>query len=279
MGDILGTTISSSSISTELCCVNDMRNNLNASQQLAWRNAVEAALLWLAVPDWQKIKADCSVVTCTGSWTPPMYGWAQTNALQTTSAGDSVAFSIYGASVYVVTFWQADNTSTYTVTIDGVTSPTISTATGAYQTILGGVFQDYGPQITRSYGSDEQTHTVTVTCTSADSNDPCYFLFATATGPLPPTTTLRPLVLAGNTIRFTAAGYSAFGGSDTLVAQFNAHLKDAVHELASDGLHVVLVDAARYYKPGGANTQSDGVHPTGTGDAFIARAFVRAPVR
>lgn len=269
---IFATTIAPSSISTELCCVNDMRNNagagiLGTAQQVDWQSSLEAALLWLAVPDTSKIKASGAGITYAGTWgaTGPyaaqLYG-ATTN-------GATATFSVYGTSVYVVSLWQTSNTSTYSVTVDGTTYPTISTSTGAYTTALG---RTYGPLVSRFSGLTERAHTVVVTCVSCNGSNPAYFFFA-ASGTGAPTK-YGPYVFIGNTLRFTSAGYASFGGSDAIVAQFNQRIKQIQDDLASDGMHVVMVDASGYYTPGGANTQADGVHPTDAGHLIIGAAFL-----
>lgn len=269
---IVATAINTSSISTELCCVNDMRNNagsgiLGAAQQIDWQSSLEAALLWLAVPDANKIKASGAGVTYAGSWgaTGPyanqLYG-ATTN-------GATASFSVYGTSVYVVSLWQVSNTSTYSVTVDGTTYPTITTSTGSYTTALG---RTYGPLVSRFSGLAEKSHTVVVTCVSCSGGNPAYFFFAASgTGSA---AKYGPYVFVGNTLRFTSTGYSSFGGSDTIVAQFNQRIKQVQDDLATDGMHVVMVDASGYYTPNGTNTQSDGVHPTDAGDIIIGAAFL-----
>lgn len=271
MDSILATTVAANSVSTELCCVNDMRNNgvggiTGSTQQSAWQSSVEGALLWLATPDSSKIKANGSSVTYSGTWTSPgTYGGL---VLRTLSAGATASFNVYGSSVYVASLWQVGNTSTYTINVDGTIYPTIATSTGSYTTLQG---RGYGLRIFRISGLSEGVHGVILTAVTADANNPVYFVFAVgATGQ--PTKT-GPYVFIGNTLRFTASGYSNFGGSDAIVSEFNELIRQTVADLASDGLHVQLVDASGYYTPNSTNTQSDGVHPTIIGHTILASAF------
>lgn len=278
---VFGDTFSTSSVSTLLCCVNDMRlagiNGTSATQD-TWQRNVLGVVADMALPEANKIYGDGSGVTYGGTWgAPGIPTILGSHVKQATANSSTATMSIYGTTVYVVSLWQLTDTSTYKITIDGIdqsiningtVGTTITTSTGGFTSNNGSTF---GPYAFRFSGLTETTHTVVLTCISCSSVNPVYFLFAgSSTGAQ---TRTGPFVYLGNTLRFTTAGYVASGGSDAFVDQFNQRLKETATELDSDGLHVSYIDVGGYYTPNGTNTQADGVHPTDAGDGIIASAF------
>jgi hypothetical protein len=264
---------------TWLCCVNDMRNNLNASQQLVWAQTVEAGLWWLATPEANKIRANSGGVTYTGTWTPPQTSYGLLR--ETTDSGATAMASVYGTDIVVIGGWQSGNSSVWSVTLDGKTYPTFTTSTGAYSSIAEAT--DFGPSFIHFTGLKEITHSVQLNCVTASVGNPCYlWAFGTSMGG---TAENAPTVYAGSTARLMPEGYKVTSspgcptapcGGDTHVLQLNELEQKAVADLAQSGLNVLYVDinAPGFYVPDTTNTQGDGVHPSAAGDARIANAFM-----
>lgn len=279
--------VTQGSISAHLCCVNDMRNSgaggiVDNDGEAAWASAVEAGWLWLLTPDSTKIKAsDTTAVTYSGAWTTPSQSYGGLMR-QTVVPGSTASFTIYGSSVYIVTLWQVTGTATQTITVNGVTYPAVTTGTGAYASLGytdGSGFhagRQFGPRVFHVGGLTQLTNSVVVTCVTADVNNPCYFIFAAGgSGIATPT---GPYLYAGNTLRFTAAGYASYGGSDLRVGEFNQRLSQVAEDLAADGFNIILGDPNAYYTPNATNTQADGVHPTDIGAGLVSQAMVYASI-
>ena len=265
-----------------LCCVNDMRNNLNAAQIATWQTVVEAGLWWLATPESNKIRSKSSSITYAESWSLPPSNYSG-NMQAATSNGATAFFAVFGTDVVVIPGWQLGNTSTYSITVDGTTYGPFNTNQGAYTSIA--FSTNYGPGCFHLLGLEEQIHNVTFTCASTSgSGNPCYFI---AGG-----TSFRanleeaPYVYLGETARLEVSpdnGYNvttspgcpvAPCGSLALTTSFDQYARWAVADLAAVKLKVAFVDVNSYYTPNTTNTQSDGVHPTDIGDRFIAQAFL-----
>jgi lysophospholipase L1-like esterase len=60
------------------------------------------------------------------------------------------------------------------------------------------------------------------------------------------------------------------------VGTYNAKIREIVNELSGDGLNVTLADAGGAYDPNSTDLASDNFHPSDTGHAHIADAFLRA---
>lgn len=265
---IYATVIAVNKNYTLLTGVNDMRNiGTNAAQQTIYRNALQAALTWMAIPDANKIKGqNTTAIAYTGAWAPTVsYGGALSQ--QSAALGATATVSVYGTTVYIGTIAQVSNTSTFSITIDGTSYGTFTTAS-TLTTLQGRTYQ---PAVIRISGLTELSHTVVITTTTGTAaNNPAYVSWVAGNSGMYSRT--GPNVYVGNCIRFTSTGYSSFGGSDTAVAQFNQIIQEVVDDLSADGLNVVLVDASGYYNPLTSGTV-DGVHPGNAGHAVLAAAF------
>jgi lysophospholipase L1-like esterase len=84
---------------------------------------------------------------------------------------------------------------------------------------------------------------------------------------------VKPHVFVGTVPRYTSAGYTAIGGSDAIVAQYNAILASIVSDLTADGLNVHLVDTN--LNPA-TDLYTDGYHPNDAGHLKMKDAYAVA---
>jgi hypothetical protein len=266
------------------CAINDMRNNLTSGQQGLWQQSYEALLWWLATPETNKVRSSSAAVTYTGTWSLPPNNYGG-NMNSTTSSSATASFSVYGSDIVVIGAYQVGNSSTWNVTIDGAyTTPTITTSTNAFPTVAFNT--NYGPNFIHLTGLVEQTHTVTFTCVSASSLNPCYFIAGGssfgvgATGPFVyalETTKLVDSCGGGCGYNLTSVNCSAPCGSDALVAAFDMLEQQAINDLHNVGLNVLFVPLNTTYVPDlNVTTQADGVHPNNTGSTDIGNALIAA---
>ena len=263
------------------CAINDMRNNLNSAQQGLWQQSFEALAWVVATPEANKQRASA---VCSGSWglAPSNYSG---NLYSTTTNGATCSGSVYGTDIVIIGAYQVTNSSTTNATIDGIyTTPTITTSTNSFSTVA--FNNNFGPTFIHLTGLVEQTHTVTFTCVSASSGNPCYFIMMGSSfgvGPTGPffydleTTKLVNGCGAGCGYNLTSVNCTAPCGSDALVAQFDMLEQQAMNDLHNVGLNANFIPLNTAYVPNiGTTTQADGVHPSNTGSANIGNALIAA---
>jgi hypothetical protein len=227
-----------------------------------------ACAVWLAVPNAQKHLAGDSTIAYSGSWTPQTYyNGCNANSYQTLQNGATATVHLTGTAIYIGYTNRAGlgDGGTLTVNVDGTDMATIDESTGS----TGGVFT-YWPEVLRLSGLSSGSHTVIITANVTTGKKCNIDWFADNSHA---ETTGSPRIYLGNTIKATAAGYAAVGGSDEAVAAWNFVNAAVVAGLVADGLRVVYVDACSTYDPN-TMSQADGVHPNDTGQVTIANAFL-----
>lgn len=291
---ILGTTIAPNTISTILPGANDMRSayctgcsgGMNTTTaQLQFLSELEWAAIWMATPAANHaLGTNCPAQPANPSCTFSS-GWSASPAFgtqQTVTPGSSVTTYLVGSAIYISSLQQTSNSSTYSVTVDG--SPVVGSPfnTLGYIPRTGNdTGRNYSHNVIRVGGLPETQHTVVLTCLTASTGNPCYFAGVASNGAnsagLQSVQTSGPNAYIGTTLRAQGGGYAAFGGSDTIVSQFNALEAEVVTELASDKLHVQLVDTSGVMNPNNSGLYwTDGFHPSTAGHAMIGQAFVSA---
>jgi hypothetical protein len=249
--------------------INDMRNNLNSAQQGLWQQSFEALAWVAATPETNKQRASA---VCSGSWglAPSNYSG---NLYSTTTPGATCTGTVHGTDIVIIGAYQVANSSTTNATIDGIyTTPTITTSTNAFPTVA--FNNNFGPSFIHLTGLVEQDHSVTFTCVSTTSGNPCYFIMmgtsfgVGATGPFfydLETPKLNGTCGAGCGYNLTSVNCTAPCGSDALVADFDMLEQQAMNDLHNSGLNTLFVPLNQNYTPViGACLQADGVHPNAT---------------
>lgn len=252
---------------------NDARvYNSDTVLQGVYKRAHLALAAWAAIPDARKVYAQDAAST--GSWTNNAGAYGGGLAVYSTSVGATRTFTVYGTVVYLCSLLQDDNTSTFTVAVDGVTVGTYSNGTAgavSLETYLG---LDYAPNLIRIPGLSEGEHTVVVTVASSAGSNP-YVHLLWAAGNQGHNSKDGPNVWVGNIPRLNSTGYATLGGSDAIFAVYNAIVRANVNTLATDGLNVGLVDSASRLLPA-SDLDPDGIHPDDSGHQKIADAFLEA---
>lgn len=262
---------------------NDFRRNGTAALGLGtFRRGLTAALLWLAIPHDQKITAQSARVSAAGTWAnAALYGTTLGKSSSTQTS--TLTATLYGTSIYIGYTNRAGlaNGGTFTVSIDGVVYATVDTNVGqtGIVTVLVPSPAQFWPEAARFGGLAPGPHTVVLTVTSASGTVNIDWLGSNDGAGLVD----WPQVFVGTTLRMSTAGYTASSnasfnvGSETASALFAAEVRSAAHGLAADGLHVWLVDTALAFNPSiAANLDADNIHPTDTGHARLAEAFLEA---
>lgn len=255
--------------STLMIGTNDVRTyTTSVPKQEAFKLGHLALAAWLAIPNGKKASGQAG--SFSGTWTnATVYGGAL--AKQSIVPASTATYTTYGTVAYVASLLQNGIVATYSVSIDGVAKGAFSTAPGASVTSANGT--TYVPALLRFAGLSEGPHTVVVTVVTASASNPVYVLWVA--GNQGARTKTGPNVWVGNIPRYSAAGYTTYGGSDAVVAAFNQAIRDNVRMLGADGLNVGLVDSAARLNPS-TDLTGDGLHPDDSGHDAIAQAFLEA---
>jgi lysophospholipase L1-like esterase len=256
--------VDNTKIYTILPGVNDARTAGTDTTLIdSFRGCLQAGLAWLAIPDAYKVKA--ANATKTGTWAvnTGVYGSMD---YQSSTNGSTMSAKVKGTTAYVGHIRSIGTAGTFTVSIDGVSMGTFSTAVNTPTRQVGG--GQYGAYLLRFPGLSYGEHTVTVTVTSASGN--VYIDWFGGNGfPYDPK---GPAVYSGNCLRASDAYYTANPPhSEAGVAAHNLVINDAVNSLARDGLNVVLVDVVSSQDRA---DYTDGLHPNDAGMVKLANAFL-----
>lgn len=269
------TNITEDDVLLALVGYNDQRGGgTDATRRTHFRNTLRHIAAWWALTA-KTFAQDADAET--GTWSDlPFY--SGTVGRTSPSGSGSITFSnIIGDAIYLGYQANQAGAASFTVTVDGrsvgsfANGPTFANAAAFAPPYVGpngdGTI-DENPWCLRVAGLGMSAHTVTVTITTGTvsvlwcgGNAPNY------------NSQKGPLVLIGNTLRSTAAGYNS--GSDAGVALYNLAINQVTDELRSDGLKVIAVDASARFDPV-TGMSGDNVHPNDTGHAQIADAFTDA---
>lgn len=246
-----------------------------------YRGGMSALLAYLAIPQTNKLLANDSRMTLTGTWASsstafsPYWGFGMVS----TTNGSTMTATVYGTSVYLAITIANGNTGTFTVTIDnGVQINPLTGFTGfncvGTSTIFSNTGPTYQPYLIRFAGLENLAHTVTVTVTSATNAANQVFVdWVSGNSGVAGTTNTQfntgPVVYANNIIMMAGFNYTAAGGTQHINSVFNLALKDAAKDLAGDGLNIGFVNLLAAINPtvfdAGTNPLGDlapdGIHP------------------
>ena len=289
---IFTTSVPQNALTTLMIGSNDMRSTYCTScsggmsdpaAQGEFESGFAAEIAWKSIPDGpNKVTAQScpssssSQVYCTysGAGWVNSPAWGGGVAKQDSTPTDTVTINFSGRTFYFFTINQFGNTSTYTLTIDGVAVPASSSSFSTQGTISR-TFNDatinYAPGLVRLSGLSNTAHTVVFTTATVGGLGVTYFAgFAVPDGTIQ---RAGPYVWVNNTPRAQSAGYGSFGGSDAIVKIFDQMENDVVNQLASDGLNVQLVDVASVMNPQNSSLwYIDGFHPNSQGHIAIDQA-------
>lgn len=287
---ILTSTVLQNSLSTLVIGTNDMRTTYCAgcsggmstvTAQTQWEQGFMANLAWLAIPAGNnKVTGQgcpsTGVINCTftgSGWGIPPSSWPSLVGKSNITPGDTLTINFSGTTAYYFYQEQLNNGATFSITIDGLSQGVFS-STGYMTQTLNTPSISWTPSILRFAGLNPGPHTLvftSVTVPSPGVTGANYFIgFAVPTG----IQRIGPYVFTANTFRAQSAGYASFGGSDALVTQFDLMEEDAVNQLASDGLHIQMVDDASVMSPQlNSLWYTDGFHPNTAGHAALAQAW------
>ena len=242
--------------------------------------ALMASLLWLTIPDAQKIRStDLTRWSYTGTWTTnasALYGGITSYNRYTSSSGATGQIIFTGGRVLALGVTAIEPTGgTFNVTIDGTTygpfscqSPVGgSSGTGSAVTANG---QSYGPQAFYFAGLPDKSHTLTVTTVTADGSHLVYVDWAASTAGA--RSTGGPNLIVGGVIKPKAALFSSGGvvstsASETVDLQYDQIARDDCNLVASWGLPCTFADVRSPIDPVN-DIRVDNIHlNTTTGDA------------
>jgi hypothetical protein len=212
-------------------------------------DAIRSYALWLGAEC--KLANAANGVTFAGSWSN---GFAL-GIYGATSAGSTATFTSNGDKVAIGTLRQYNNTSTFTVKVDGVVKGNYSTG-GDVRTLLGSAWGTSSILLT---GLGSGSHTVEISATSANASNPVYFHWTS-------NVTLKARVLINNIPH--AVNYT-YGGSAANVDSYNAALNTLGMQLQALGLDVKVVDICSILTNA---DMADNVHPNDSGHLKIKNA-------
>lgn len=251
---------------------NDARNYSSVGQQTSFKKMHAAAIAWLAVPR-SRLTIGQSF-SQTGTWTNMATAWTTSIGLASTVAASTATATVFGTTAYLWYIIQTGNTSTFTVSVDGVSYGTYSVGPdlGTSMTTIAGAA--FAPALLRIPNLTDGAHSIVVTVVALGGTGAAVYIMG-ASGNQGHSGKDGPNVFVGNVPRLNSTGYAAGGGSDTQTTYFNAVIRDNVAMLALDGLNVTLADHAY-----GLNTttdlNADGIHPSDAGHQKVADAFISA---
>jgi hypothetical protein len=243
---------------------NDMHTwDVSTAGKDSFKQGLKACLSWLSLLPSQKVIAQAATgITCAGTWTAtPVYGGAV--GKRTSENGATATFSATGSTILIATTRQLGG-GAFDITIDGTPRTRIQLNAGD----TANLGESWCPQINIYSGLSAGSHTVVLTAvTSAGAY--CYFDWFAGFNSISED---APMTYLGNCLKMTAAAYAAYGGSDSVVAEYCAMQSDVVAELAAIGMHVSLCDVSPDFDPNAYT--GDGLHPTTAGNAIIATSFL-----
>lgn len=255
--------IDGTSINVIAVGINDARTaNGDATKKAIYASTHLAELAFSAFKT--KLKADSPYLICQGfaSVGGGQWGWGKWSNVY----GESVSGSVSGSVVYVGYTARDTMAGTFTVTIDGANKGTFSNSGGGkINTVLG---RTWTPQVLRFGGLASGTHSVVITNVTSGTGY-VHFDWMAGTGdqsaPL-------PSVYVGNITRMSPSGYTTYGGSDTVMDDYNRIIMQNVMLLSKDGLAVFSVNSQDAISP--ATDLADGIHPTQAGYNSIGDVFL-----
>lgn len=250
---------------------NDMRySGSSATAQLAYQQALYAALTWLAIPDSKKIYGQNALVVQAGSGWTNSASYSGTLGVKSSTNGDTLTVSLRGSTILLGIGHKNGGTGQFSVTIDGG---------GATVYSCGGNWANNamttGPEVVVITGLTNALHTVVLTVGGADVSqlDWCIGLGQDIV------TWNVPRVYVGNCLRMNATGYTLGApfnnGSNAVVISLNTIIAAVIANLQSIGLQVFAVPASQVYNPDDGDVQADNIHPNTTGAARIANMFIQ----
>ncbi len=250
---------------------NDMRyTGSSATGQLAYQQALYAALAWLAIPDSKKIYGQNALVTKGGAGWTNSASYSGTLGVKSSTNGDTLTVSLRGSTILLGIGHKNAGTGQFSVVIDGG-SPTVYSCGGNWANNA----MTTGPEVVIISGLSNTLHTVVLTVGGADVSqlDWCVGLGQDIN------TWNVPRVYVGNCLRMNATGYtlgSPFNiGSDAVVVSLNTIIASVIAGLQAIGLQVFPVPASSVYNPDDGDVQVDNIHPNATGAARIANMFIQ----
>lgn len=258
------------------------RNGSDAVLVRSYRAALMAMSAWLTVPDSQKIFANDSRVSYSGTWSATTVRNGDWRFTETNGAYAEA--DVEGSAIYLVVLQQTVFGATVEVEVDGESLAVVDLGAdignGGQLKWSGGVLDaggvplNFQPHCIRIAGLSRGKHTVRLTKLGGTQ----LHLGAIFTNGSAAKESAR--LYLGNPLRSSPAG-AAIGTapnlnySDLGNRMHSEATEQVVRLLRSDGLDVRLVDANSAWDPI-EDPASDDIHPPASGHIAIANAFVRA---
>jgi lysophospholipase L1-like esterase len=248
---------------------NDVDHKGSGAYEATYIRCHQAAIAWLAVPLEYKILATGKGVTTAGAgrldtannWTV----W--TTAGQGASVSFTVNLTAKGA-IYAWPLLDDNNTTTYTVSLDGVVIASQSVEPNPQMATTFNTTRSLG--FIRISGVNAGSHVVKFTQASSGTDGVSILGVATPGGPSSDT---LPTVLVAN---ITGQLHGNFGYacdlSNSPCQKYDKDIQSDVDLFAGDGLNVRLYDTNEYFNATSAE-MSDPIHPNALGHQEIARAL------
>lgn len=236
-----------------------------------YQGALTAQLAWLAIPEAKKVRGQATAaIAYAGTWADDVATYGGTLGRSSTTNGSTATLTLTGRHLFIATRIQDGNAGTFTLTVDGALYGSYSCA--APGLIAGNL--NYAPSGIVIPNLSDGVHTVLLTVTSATAAGNVVWLdWAAGSGGV--RQVAGPYCYSIGVPRMSAAGYTAFGGSEATVAEYNRFLRGLCGFLGYCGLNVIFVDASPYVEPT-ADISGDGIHPNDQGHRHLRDAFLEA---
>lgn len=272
------TTVTGGTVATIMIGANDQRTyTTNADGLKVYQESLLASIVWAATPDTFKVRGQNTstqspmFATYAGTWgNMSVYGSGANLGVQATANGSTATMTLNGDTVWVDSVVQVGKTSTYDISVDGVSQGPFNVQAGSNFnfTSLNGI--PYGERMHWFSGLAIGNHTVVLTCNSCSAGNPVYFVWAGGNGFVQQYA--QPRVVVSN-ITPQSAGYPS-GGSAANMVTYNSTVLSDYNLARAANLNVRFTNSFSVINP--ATDLTDTLHPNNQGHANMAPGFYAA---
>lgn len=272
--NIFGTNIANKTNVIWMPGLNDLRwYGLNQGAISTFKDLVLSGLVWLSIPEADKIESDEPGWTFEGNWTQLRIYTANLGTAYATQPGEKASITVEGDVIYlgyINRYWYSDCTL-FEVRIDGISQGNVDPCTITVPSFA----PKFLVMVKRYSGLTNDDHLVEVIHTG-EAGKLTHISFIATNGKV---NVNYPNVFLGSAIRMTSTGYGYGGGtnwnqgSDEAVAVWNDAAREVAETLIVDGLKIKAVDSSSVYIPT-EHVGADDIHPSDLGYQIIAEKFI-----
>jgi len=251
-------------------------NDSDGRKLLAYKNALSAIVAGMSIPESSLLRGTSSSISYAGTWSSTKIDGVSSYAKYTNVNGATATFNVTGDVLYVNYVQQLGNSSSFSVSVDGVVK---ATQLSAGYVSNGGAISSrfFESALLRVTGLGSGNHTVILTAIIPDT---AFYFFLQWVSGVP--STCSPIYLAHpckenatGSANMASAGYGHYTSASH--ALFKQASKDIVSELNADGLNLRFVDTDSYSEVyANGEVDADNIHPNDTGHQIIYNAFLSA---